>query len=141
MQARSRSMMMKSDSRSFSILTLKLLDICCHLMHSALILIFLIGWMVDALRFFHLVLSFLILFSWYGLGLIFGKGYCPVTDLQWKIKRHLGKDPGARFYVKYLIDKITGSDMNEDVIDKMTTLLFFLILIISAALFIIEQTV
>ncbi|MFH1075281.1 MAG: DUF2784 family protein, partial [Pseudomonadota bacterium] len=95
---------------------------------------FLVGWLFETMRLVHFILSFLILISWYGLGWFRGFGYCLVTDIQWKIKKLLKKEPSTEFYIKYIVDKTIGMDTNPNIINRMTTCIYFSILIISIIL-------
>lgn len=110
---------------------LNLLNIFFHIMHLSIIFFFLFGWLFITTQEAHFVLAVFILASWYGLGIYFGFGYCLVTDLQWKIKKLLGQAPPTEFYVKYMIDKITGLDTNPTIINGLTTSIYFAILILS----------
>lgn len=126
---------MKPTELSISDNSLKLLNICFHLIHLSVIIFFLVGWLFEKMRIHHFILSILILLSWFGLGAFFGFGYCLITDIQWKIKRQLKREPDTEFYVKYMIDKITGFDTNPAFIKRMTIFIYFEILIISAIFF------
>jgi hypothetical protein len=110
---------------------LRILDFIFHILHIFIIVFFLVGWAFAVTRIAHFVLILLILFSWYGLGIIYGYGYCPITDMQWRIKKVLGQQPHTEYYIKYLIDKITGFDTDSDKINKLTIYSFFAILIVS----------
>ena len=125
---------MKTTELSISSNALKLLNICFHLIHLSIIFFFLFGWLFEKTRLPHFILSILILLSWFGLGAFFGFGYCLVTDMQWKIKRRINQEPSTEFYVKYMIDKVTGLDTNPRFINRMTTYIYFGILIISIIL-------
>jgi hypothetical protein len=110
---------------------LQILDFIFHILHIFIILFFLIGWVFPITRFAHFILAILMLISWYGLGIIYGYGYCLITDIQWKIKKVLGQQPHTEYYIKYLMDKITGLDTNPNKINKLTIYTYFAILIIS----------
>ena len=116
--------------------TLKLLNVLFHLLHLSIIFFFLVGWISLSTRTAHFVLALLILLSWYGLGLFFGFGYCLVTDIQWRLKKKLGQDPSTEYYIKYVIDRITGSDIQAGTINKFTTWIFFVLLVASSMLMI-----
>jgi len=130
---------MKTTERSISENALRLLNIFFHLIHLSLIFFFLFGWLFEKMQLPHFILSLLILFSWFGLGAFFGFGYCLVTDIQWKIKRRLKQEPPTEFYMKYIIDKVTGLDTNPTFINGMTTYIFFGILIISTILLLFRR--
>jgi hypothetical protein len=59
-----------------------LLDILFVLFHSSLILFVLMGWVWKRTRKAHLGVLTLIMGSWFGLGMVYGFGYCPCTDWQ-----------------------------------------------------------
>lgn len=117
---------------------LKLLNIVFHVLHLSIIFFFLFALLFEELRMVHFVLSILIFLSWFGLGAFFGFGYCLVTDIQWKIKRLLKQEPTTEYYVKYMIDKVTGLDTNPVFINRMTTYIYFIILTISTVLFMLK---
>jgi len=110
---------------------LRLLDFCLHVIHITLILFFLFGWLFESTRSAHMVVALLMFVSWYGLGLFFEMGYCLITDLQWKVKRRLNEEPETKYYVKYMVDKITGLDSNPVFINRMSVSVFFVVLALS----------
>lgn len=113
---------------------LLLLDGLFHALHLGIIIFFLFGWMIKETRMAHYALTLLILLSWYGLGIFRGFGYCIITDIQWKIKRRLGIKPSTEYYMKYLIDTITGFDTRANIVNGATTYTYFIILILSTIL-------
>ena len=73
--------------------------------------------------------------SWLFLGLIVGTlGYCPLTDWHFAVLGKLGKTDLPFSYVKYLADRLTGLDLNETRVDKVTLIVFLAALIISLSL-------
>lgn len=120
-----------SASRSNSVF-LSLANIFFHIVHLAIILFFLFGWLSEKTIIAHCILSALILFSWCVLGLYFGFGYCLCTDIQWRIKRKMGEQPSTEYYIKYILDKLTGLDTNPKTVNAITTYSFFSILILSS---------
>lgn len=111
-----------------------LLDILFHALHLGIIIFFLFGWMIREARPAHYALALLILLSWYGLGVFRGFGYCVITDIQWNIKKRLGNEPSTEYYMKYLIDNITGLNTRASIVNGVTTYTYFTILIISTIL-------
>ncbi len=85
--------------------------------HSALVFFNLTAWAWKVTRRVHLVVISLTMASWFGLGLIFGWGYCPCTDWHWQVKYTLGERGLPASYVKYYLDRLTGYDWNPDVVD------------------------
>jgi len=100
-------------------------DHALHALHLLIVFFVLTGWIVPDLRLAHLYLIILIALSWIGLGIFFGYGFCLVTDLQWKIKKYLGEQPLPKSYIKYLLDKLTGKDLNTKTVDVFTQLAFY----------------
>lgn len=113
---------------------LSISNILFHIIHLTIIFFFLFGWILEKTLFAHFILSILILLSWFGLGIIYGFGYCLVTGIQWKIKRHMGQEPNTEYYIKYMLDKVTGLDMNPDRVNAVTEYAFYIIFILSTFL-------
>ena len=113
----------------------RLLDLAMHTIHLSLILLLLIGWSIDDTRFQHFLLVWLIFGSWFGLGLVYGFGYCLITDLHWKIKEKLGEHPKSKYYVKYMVDKVTTRDIDEVVVNRVTSYVYYCNFVIANFLF------
>ena len=47
-------------------------------------------------------------------------GYCPLTEWHFRILEKLGKTDLPGSYIKYLADRLTGSDFNATLVDKFT---------------------
>ena len=118
---------------------LYMMNILFHLVHLGIIFFFLFGWLWQKTLTAHFILSILILLSWCGLGLLYGFGYCLVTDIQWKIKKRMGDEPSTEYYIKYMLDKMTGLNTNPNTVNAITTYTFFIILVFSTALVIKRQ--
>jgi len=101
--------------------------------HSMLIVFSLFGWMWKKTRRANLVALSLIACSWFVLGLWYGIGYCPCTDWHWQVRMKLGDFNMPNSYVKFLLDSITGLDLNARLVDIFT--LTFFILALAASLF------
>jgi len=125
---------MKLTERTLSNHALKQLNICFHILHLSVIFFFLFGWLIEETRVAHYLLSLLILFSWFGLGIFLGFGYCVITDMQWKIKKRLNQEPQTKYDIKYMVDKVTGMDTCASFIHKMTAGVYYGILIIATVL-------
>ena len=69
---------------------------------------------------FSFSLQILTLISWLGLGIFFGIGYCPLTDIHWKLKRELGENDLPASFIKYLIDYIFSTNSDPFFIDILT---------------------
>jgi len=88
--------------------------------HLFIILFTLLGWIWHRTRKLHFILIFFTLSSWFLLGIWFGIGYCPITDWQWQIKESLGEQNLPSSFIKYFADKITGTNINADIVDLFT---------------------
>ena len=75
--------------------------------------------MFEPTRTLHLLVIVLVAISWFGLGKFFGYGYCLLTDTQWRVKRKLGQEPYTESYVKYVMDKVTGLNIDKKIIDSL----------------------
>jgi hypothetical protein len=108
------------------------LDIFFVVFHSSLILFNLFGWIWRKIRVWNLITLSLTGASWLFLGLIYGNlGYCPLTDWHFTILTRLGKSDLPDSYVKYLIDRITGLNINASLVDHVTLYAFLLALAFS----------
>jgi hypothetical protein len=109
------------------------LDKFFFIFHALLIAFSLCGWMWKKTRRANLIVLSLIAGSWFVLGLWYGIGYCPCTDWHWQVRMKLGHDDMPNSYVKFLIDSITGLDLNAKLVDILTLVSYFLAL--TASLF------
>jgi len=102
--------------------------------HTLIILFNSFGWIFRSTRKWNLVLLLLTAFSWFGLGIWYGLGYCPFTDWHWQVRRHLGFHDQTDSYVHFLILKITGIDFPIHNVEQATLLVFLLSLTLSIIL-------
>lgn len=100
------------------------LNIFFFVFHAAFILFVLFGWIWKKSRKVHLVALVLTAFSWFGLGLFYGFGYCFCTDWHWDVRYRLGYAEMPRSYIKFLILTVTGLDLNDDLVDAVTMAVF-----------------
>ena len=111
---------------------LHLADILFVVFHTFLIILNLFGWIWKKTRRLNLVTLILTGGSWIFLGLIVGTlGYCPLTDWHFNILGKLGATNLPDSYVKYLIDRLTGLNINETLIDNVTLYSFVAALVLS----------
>lgn len=97
-------------------------------LHPAIILFNLFGWIWKRTRKANLVLLLLTAFSWFVLGIWKGIGYCPFTEWHWEVLRKLGYERLPASYIKFLIERITGIEVNAGLVDVLTVSLFALAL-------------
>ena len=111
-----------------------ILDKLLFIFHTSLIIFVLSGWIWKKTRLVHFVLVSLVATSWFGLGACYGMGYCPCTDWHWQVRESLGDRDLPVSYVKFLLDRCLGTDLNSGLIDRATLLLFFVTFLLSAVL-------
>lgn len=104
------------------------LDIFFMILHPAVIVFNLFGWIWKKTRVANLILLLLTGGSWFILGLFYGIGYCPFTQWHWEVLYHLGKTNLPDSYVKYLVLRITGISFSDRLTDTVTAICFFLAL-------------
>jgi hypothetical protein len=110
----------------------RFLDILFVVFHTSLTLFNLLGWIWKKTRLANLITLALTGASWLFLGLIVGVlGYCPLTDWHFDILYKLGETDLPISYIKYLIDRLTGLDVNETIVNKATLYFFIIALVIS----------
>lgn len=106
-------------------LILHLIDYFFFLFHTFLILFNVFGWLIPRWRFANLVTLSLTAFSWFVLGIFYGLGYCPFTDWHWEVRRLLGYSDESNSYIHFLILKILGINLSENLVDTATIIVFF----------------
>ena len=97
----------------------RLYDILFVVFHTALIMFILLGWVSGKTQRLHLVAVCATLLSWFGLGVVYGWGYCPLTEWHWQVKRMLGETALPASWIKYYVDRITGIDWSAAVVDTL----------------------
>jgi hydrogenase-4 membrane subunit HyfE len=115
-------------------LILEIVDYFFILLHSALILFNVFGWIVPRWRFANLITLSVTAFSWFVLGIWYGIGYCPFTDWHWKVRQLLGYQDESNSYIHFLILKIVGVNLPENWVETATLIVFLLAFCISIIL-------
>jgi Protein of Unknown function (DUF2784) len=86
--------------------------------HTSWILFNCLGWIWRRTRPWHLATVFLTALSWFGLGALYGWGYCPCTDWHWRIRERLGyHDPPS--YVQLLLWELTAIQVSPGSADAL----------------------
>ena len=109
------------------------LDKFFFLFHSGLIAFSLFGWLWEKTRVANLIVLLLIAFSWFVLGIWYGFGFCPSTEWHWQVRMKLGYYSMPKSYIKFLVDSLTGLDMNAKLVDMLTLSFFMVALLASIA--------
>ena len=107
-------------SKPITMLVSKILDIFFLIFHTILIIFILFGWMWSKVRRLNLFIILLTVASWTLLGIFFGFGYCPLTDWHFNVLEKLGYTGLPSSYIKYLADRITGSEFEQKLVDLVT---------------------
>jgi hypothetical protein len=102
------------------------LDKFFFVFHSFLIVFNLFGWIWKKTRKANLAVLFLTTFSWFGLGLFYGFGYCPCTDWHWQVRMELGHYDMPPSYLTFLIKSLTGFEANKTLVDIFAVIFLFL---------------
>ena len=110
---------------------LRFLDIFYTILHLLIIGFNLLGWIWPKTRKLHLITLGATAASWFILGIWYGWGYCPITDWQWDVKEKLGETNLPASFIKYFADKITGKDLSETLVEKVTLFSFILIIVVT----------
>ena len=94
-----------------------LLDALLLVFHSVLVGFNLLGWAWKRTRRIHLLVIVGTLTSWFGIGAVYGWGYCPLTDWHWEVKRSLGATNLPASWIKYHVDLVTGFDWSSRIVN------------------------
>jgi hypothetical protein len=108
-----------------------LLDFILTVAHLAIIGFNVFGWIWRKTRKAHLILVALTAASWFLLGIWYGWGYCFLTDWHWNVKRKLGETDLPNSFIKYAVDRISGSDLNTNTVDGWTLGIFMLVIAVT----------
>ena len=100
------------------------LNIFFFAFHTIFTLFNIIGWAFRKTRRLHLLTVSLTAFSWFVLGIWYGWGYCLCTDWHWDIRKKLGYIDESRSYIHFLILKLTGVNMNPQLVNNVTLIVF-----------------
>lgn len=117
-----------------NVFLLQIIDKFFIIFHVLIIFFNLFGFLFKKTRLANLICLLITGFSWVILGIWHGFGYCFLVDWHWSIRHKLGHRNDPNSFIKFLLDTITGLDINAELIDTMTGLLFSLALIISLIL-------
>ncbi|MCY3613271.1 MAG: DUF2784 domain-containing protein [Gemmatimonadetes bacterium] len=112
----------------------RLYDLVFVAFHTALIVFNMAGWAWRRTRRFHLLTISATLLSWFGLGIAYGWGYCPLTDWHWQVKRALGETGLPASWVKYYLDQLTGVAWNAGLVDGLVIGVALAALVVSVGL-------
>jgi hypothetical protein len=110
---------------------LHILDYFFTFLHLLFTAFNLVGWIWPSTRKLHLITMALTTASWFILGIWYGWGYCFLTDWQWSIKTKLGESHLPGSFIKYFADKVTGRDIDPNVVNIVTLICFVIALLLT----------
>lgn len=119
---------------------LRLVDVLFTIIHLGFIIFILFGWIFKSMRRVHIVFVLLTAFSWFGFGLFYGFGYCPLTDYHWQIKLRLGEEDLPFSFITYIIQRWTKLPIGDDVVNYVTLTTFLAVLLLSIYLNLIHKS-
>lgn len=96
------------------------LNIFFFVFHTAFMLLNLFGWAWKPTRRLCLYSILLTYSSWFILGIWYGWGYCACTDYHWQIRQQMGIVDTSNSYTHFLIQKLTGLNLNQTMVDYGT---------------------
>lgn len=97
----------------------RLLDVLFVAFHTSLVGFNMLGWAWRRTRRLHLLTIGATLLFWFGAGMVYGLGYCPLTDWHWDVKRALGETGLPASWIKYHLDAVTGIDWSAGLVDAV----------------------
>ena len=112
----------------------RLADVLMLVLHGSLVVFNVLGWAWRRTRRLHLWTILATLGSWFGLGLVYGWGYCPLTEWHWRVKRALGATELPASWVKYYLDRLAGFAWDPAVVDGLVIVSTTTALALSASL-------
>ena len=111
--------------------TYKVLDWFFMVLHPALILFNVFGWIFPTTRKANLILLIATGLSWVVLGIWMGFGYCPLTDWHFDILEKLGHRNLPHSYIAYLMNRLSGWRFSDPTTDNITLSVYVIALLCS----------
>lgn len=113
---------------------LQLLNYFFFVFHTAFTVFNIMGWIFRKTRRWHLFTMILTALSWFVLGIWYGFGYCACTDWHWDVREELGYHDQQRSYIHFLIQKLTGINADDSLVDAVTMVVFVACFILTIVL-------
>ncbi len=107
------------------------LNIFFFIFHTVFTVFNMVGWALPETRRLHLITMLLTASSWFILGIWFGWGYCLCTDWHWQIREKLGYHDKSDSYIHFLLLKLTGKNLDQQMVENGTLLFFVLSFVLS----------
>lgn len=90
-------------------------DVLFFVVHTALIVFNLFGWVWAPTRWLHFICISATLFSWVVMGAFYGFGYCLCTDWHFQVRRSLGWPVFGHTYLQLMAQVFLGIEMSQTV--------------------------
>jgi hypothetical protein len=94
-------------------------DCALYAVHAAMVLFNLFGWLLTRTRRWHLISLGAIVLSWFGLGAVYGWGYCPLTDWHFAVRAQLGKPVAFETYLQLVAADWFGAALSRSASDAL----------------------
>ena len=107
------------------------LNIFFFVFHTVFTLFNMVGWAFKATRKWHLITILLTAFSWFFLGIWYGWGFCFCTQWHWNVRHKLGFIDESNSYIHFLILKVTGVNLPEQMVEAGTLIVFLVCFVLS----------
>ncbi|KAB2870245.1 MAG: DUF2784 domain-containing protein [Bacteroidales bacterium] len=107
--------------------------------HLLVVLFNLFGWIWKATRLWNLYLLILTGIFWFGFGVFYGWGYCPLTDWHFTVLEKLGNNTGETSYIGYLINRFLKISVKASLVDSVTLISYLCALVVSIYLNVIVK--
>lgn len=108
-------------------------DILFYILHLAVVLFNILGWIWKKTLRAHIIFVGITLFSWLVLGIWYGFGYCFLTDWHWDIKRKLGETDLPASFITYFFHSL-GIPITPYTADMLIVVVFGLAVCVSVYL-------
>lgn len=118
---------------------LQLLDISLYLLHFAVLAFGLTGWLHGRTRILHRYVVSGIAACWFLIGPLKGEpGWCPLTELQWKVKHAAGMRELPSGWIDHLFTQ-AGVMMNAQLINIACSAAFIVLIALTAFMWLSER--
>lgn len=107
------------------------LDYFFLIFHTVFTVFNVFGWIWKKTRLVNFITLSLTALSWFGLGIFYGIGFCPLTEWHWQVLEKLGHNNLPYSYIKYLVSRLTTIEINENFANICTVVVFVLAFILS----------
>lgn len=109
----------------------EILNILFFVFHTALVLFNCLGWIWKKTRRWNLFTLLLTAASWFIVGIWKGWGYCYCTDWHWQVRHKMGIYDHSNSYIHFLILKLTGVNIDVNLVEKATLVVFIIAFVLS----------